>query len=58
MVTADHYMCYKIYYIILSTVTSNKLGTCTPWRWHIHAKTCWSKVCNVVCIWYCVFKWL
>jgi len=40
MVTADHYMCYKIYNIILSTVTSRKLGTCTSWKWHIHAKTC------------------
>lgn len=33
---------YEIYIITLSTVAGFKLGTCTCWRWYIHAKTCHS----------------
>jgi hypothetical protein len=44
------HLCYESYNIILYTVTGFKLGTCTPWRWHINAETCCSNICTVICI--------
>jgi len=44
-VTEEHSLHYETDTIALSTAARFKLGTCTPWRWNIHAETCQTNEC-------------